>query len=76
MSASASPGLPGLRRHRKKPVGTVSIAVAADDGADVRTFQFSGGRDMVKFQASQTAMNILRLMLMHVGGVREWAERR
>jgi nicotinamide-nucleotide amidase len=60
----------------RKPVGTVSIAVAADDGADVRTFQFLGGRDMVKFQASQTAMNILRLMLMHVGGVREWAERR
>jgi hypothetical protein len=29
----------------------------------VRTFRFIGGREMVKFQASQAAMNMLRLML-------------
>ena len=60
----------------QKPVGTVSIAVVADDTATIRTFNFLGGRDMVKFQASQTAMNVLRLMLMRADGVREWTERR
>lgn len=59
-----------------KPVGTVSIAVVAEDEATVRTFHFLGGREMIKFQASQTAMNLLRLMLMRADGVREWTERR
>ena len=49
----------------EKPVGTVAIAVVAGDaGARVRTFQFVGGRDMVKFQSAQAAMNMLRLMLL------------
>ena len=47
----------------QKPVGTVAIAVKTDDDARVRTFQFMGGRDMVKFQASQAALNMVRLML-------------
>ena len=47
----------------EKPVGTVAIAVKTDDHARVRTFQFFGGRDMVKFQASQAALNMVRLML-------------
>jgi nicotinamide-nucleotide amidase len=68
----AGPG--GGSEH--KPVGTVSIAVVSDEATKVRTFQFLGGRDMVKFQASQTAMNMLRLMLMRADGVREWTERR
>ena len=52
-----------------KPVGTVCIAVLVQqDGASepaswVRTFPFIGGREMVKFQATQAAMNMLRLML-------------
>lgn len=61
---------------QQKPVGTVSIAVVTDEVSSVRTFQFLGGRDMVKFQASQTAMNMLRLILLRVDGVREWTERR
>jgi len=48
----------------QKPVGTVAIAVKTDDDARVRTFQFMGGRDMVKFQASQAALNMVRLMLL------------
>lgn len=48
---------------REKPVGTVAIAVQTDDDARVRTFQFIGGRDMVKFQASQAALNMVRLLL-------------
>ena len=47
----------------QKPVGMVAIAVQTDDDARVRTFQFIGGREMVKFQASQAALNMVRLML-------------
>jgi len=47
-----------------KPVGTVAIAVVAGDLARVRTFQFIGSREMVKFQASQAALNMLRLLLI------------
>jgi nicotinamide-nucleotide amidase len=46
-----------------KPVGTVSIAVVVDGETRVRTFQFVGGREQVKFQATQAALNMLRLML-------------
>jgi nicotinamide-nucleotide amidase len=46
-----------------KPVGTVSIAVIVDAETRVRTFQFVGGREQVKFQASQAALNMLRLLL-------------
>jgi nicotinamide-nucleotide amidase len=47
----------------EKPVGTVAIAVSALGEERVRTFQFFGGRDMVKFQSAQAALNMLRLML-------------
>src|SRR5882672_1181021 len=47
-----------------KPVGTVCIAVIVDDQRRVRTFPFFGGREMVKFQATQAAMNMLRLLLL------------
>ena len=47
----------------EKPVGTVAIAVLLAENAWVRTFNFFGGRDMVKFQSTQAAMNMLRLML-------------
>jgi nicotinamide-nucleotide amidase len=60
----------------KKPVGTVAIAVLVDGRESVKTFQFLGGREMVKFQASQAAMNMLRLLLVRAAPVREWAERR
>jgi len=48
----------------EKPVGTVCIAVVLHDDKWVRTFPFFGGREMVKFQATQAAMNMLRLMLI------------
>jgi nicotinamide-nucleotide amidase len=47
-----------------KPVGTVCIAVVLDRDRWVRTFPFFGGREMVKFQSAQAAMNMLRLMLL------------
>src|SRR5436190_14626246 len=48
----------------EEPVGTVAVAVVAPGRERVRTFQFVGGRDMVKFQSAQAAMNMLRLMLL------------
>jgi nicotinamide-nucleotide amidase len=48
----------------EKPVGTVAIAVMCGAAAQVRTFQFFGDRQLVKFQSSQAALNMLRLMLL------------
>jgi nicotinamide-nucleotide amidase len=48
----------------EKPVGTVAIAVLVDGKRRVRTFQFIGGREMVKFQAAQASMDMLRLLLL------------
>jgi nicotinamide-nucleotide amidase len=59
----------------EKPVGTVAVAVASDKGSKVRTFRFVGGREMVKFQAAQSALNMTRLLVSDVEGEREWAER-
>jgi nicotinamide-nucleotide amidase len=50
-----------------KPVGTVAVAVAAQNAERVRTFRFFGGREMVKFQSTQAAMNMLRLMMIKSG---------
>ena len=59
----------------EKPVGTVAVAVVGDEETRVRTFQFLGGRDMVKFQAAQSALNMTRLMVTRASAGREWAER-
>lgn len=48
----------------EKPVGTVAVAVVTPSARSVRTFQFVGPRDMVKFQSTQAAMNMLRLLLL------------
>ena len=54
----------------EKPVGTVCVAVVVkidSPGGDeqwVRTFQFVGGRELVKYQSATAAMNMLRLMLL------------
>jgi nicotinamide-nucleotide amidase len=51
----------------EKPAGTVCIAVVLNGEEWVRTFPFFGGREMVKFQATQASMNMLRLMLLKSG---------
>ncbi|MGE3955108.1 MAG: competence/damage-inducible protein A [Vicinamibacterales bacterium] len=48
----------------EKPVGTVCISVVTPHGGDVRRFTFIGPREMVKFQSTQAAMNMLRLQLL------------
>jgi len=79
-STSVGVGITGIAGpgggSEQKPVGTVSIAVAGDGETRVRTFQFIGGRDMVKFQASQSALNMTRLMVTRAQPSREWAERK
>ena len=60
----------------EKPVGTVAIAVVVDAEIRVRTFQFIGSREMVKFQAAQSALNMTRLMVLRLPSTREWAERK
>jgi len=60
----------------EKPVGTVALAVVVDEDVRVRTFQFVGGREMVKFQAAQSALNMIRLMVLRMPSGREWSERR
>ena len=48
-----------------KPVGTVVIAVIVpEQPVYVRTYSFIGGRTMVKFQATQAAMDRIRRMLV------------
>jgi nicotinamide-nucleotide amidase len=52
----------------EKPVGRVAIAAAWSRGGRVetrsRTFNFVGGREMVRFQASQAALDMVRRWLL------------
>jgi nicotinamide-nucleotide amidase len=47
----------------EKPVGTVVVAAVTDTERRVRTFRFFGERELVKFQASQAALDMVRRML-------------
>jgi nicotinamide-nucleotide amidase len=48
-----------------KPVGTVVVAAIDRSGpAVVRTYQFVGGRALVRFQASQAALEMVRRLLL------------
>ena len=48
----------------EKPVGMVCVAAAAAGREAIRTFRFVGGREMVKFQASQAALDMVRRLLL------------
>src|SRR3954470_5694477 len=51
----------------EKPVGTVAIAVTGHQhAARVRTFSFIGGRQQVRFQATQTALDMVRRALLQL----------
>ena len=52
-----------------KPVGTVSVAVVGPGNQSrARTWQFPGGREQVKFQASQAALDMMRRVLLEEKG--------
>ncbi len=48
----------------QKPVGLVYICVDSRQRSEVGRFCFAGERNMVRLRASQTALNMLRLLLM------------
>jgi nicotinamide-nucleotide amidase len=48
----------------EKPVGTVAVAVQVGSTSRARTFRFIGERELVKFQASQAALDMLRRLLL------------
>lgn len=48
----------------EKPVGTVAVALAAPGATRARTFRFAGGREQIKFQASQAALDMVRRFLL------------
>jgi nicotinamide-nucleotide amidase len=50
----------------QKPVGTVAIAVVADTASRVHTFAFPGGRTLVKSFAAQSALDMVRRLLLEV----------
>jgi competence/damage-inducible protein CinA-like protein len=51
----------------EKPVGTVAIALTGDNlSARVRTFWFIGGRPQIRFQATQSALDMVRRTLQKV----------
>jgi nicotinamide-nucleotide amidase len=51
----------------EKPVGTVAIALTEGQlPARVRTFSFIGGRPQVRFQATQTALDMVRRRILGI----------
>jgi nicotinamide-nucleotide amidase len=47
-----------------KPVGTAFVAAATPSRAEVRRLHLSGGRDAIRWQACQAALDLLRRMLL------------
>jgi len=54
----------------RKPVGMVCLAVAGPEETAVRTSQFTGSRTMIKHYASQTALDMVRRMVLRHAPVR------
>ncbi len=47
----------------EKPVGTVAVAAIVGDTLRTRVFRFVGDRELIKFQASQAALDMVRRIL-------------
>jgi nicotinamide-nucleotide amidase len=47
-----------------KPVGSVFIAAAVPSGVEVKRCHFSGGREAIKWQSAQAALDLLRRRLL------------
>ena len=48
---------------QEKPVGTVVFAVETPDRQEIRTIRFYGGRELINYQASQFALDMVRRIL-------------
>ncbi len=51
---------------QNKPVGLVYLGLAYRDGSSVTRNLFRGNREQIKFQATQKALDMLRLKLMEI----------
>ncbi|HXT23583.1 MAG TPA: competence/damage-inducible protein A [Candidatus Eisenbacteria bacterium] len=51
----------------EKPVGTVHIALAGPTGVRERSVRFVGDRDMIRMQAAQAALDMVRLHFLYNG---------
>jgi nicotinamide-nucleotide amidase len=49
----------------EKPVGTVHIALASAEGVKEKAARFPGDREMIRFQASQIALDLVRTHLLY-----------
>jgi nicotinamide-nucleotide amidase len=49
----------------EKPVGTVHIALASAEGIKEKMARFPGDREMIRFQASQVALDLVRTHLLY-----------
>jgi nicotinamide mononucleotide (NMN) deamidase PncC len=53
-------GVAGPDAHDGKPPGTVCVGLAAEGGAESRSFRAPGDRDQVRRWAEQAALDLLR----------------
>src|SRR6202030_2203928 len=51
----------------EKPVGTVHVAVAHASGTKERGVRFPGDREMIRWQASQLALDLVRVHFLYNG---------
>jgi nicotinamide-nucleotide amidase len=51
----------------EKPVGLVYIALASPQGTEVRANHYFGEREVVRWQATQTALDLVRRALQRSG---------
>ena len=56
-------GVAGPEPHDDKPVGTICVALVADDRVEARSFRSPGDRQMVRRWAEQAALDLLRRYL-------------
>jgi nicotinamide-nucleotide amidase len=52
----------------EKPVGTVHVALAHSGGVSERAVTLPGDREMIRFQASQVALDMVRMHFLYNGG--------
>jgi nicotinamide-nucleotide amidase len=51
----------------EKPVGTVHVALASESSIRERAARFPGDRELIRFQASQLALDLLRMHYLYNG---------
>lgn len=51
----------------EKPVGTVHVALAGPNGVRERALRFPGDREMIRMQATQAALDMVRLHFLYNG---------